>query len=215
MPVEPAIKRAVGFIDGQNLFRHAKDALGYYHPNYHPKKLVDAVCATNGWKSQGARFYTGVPTAGRDPDWHAYWNSRLLGMRRSGTMGINSDLKYHSIKVAGPNGEIDTVDIPREKGIDVRLALDVVRMARHGQFDVAILFSQDQDLAEVAAEVRDISITEDRWLKVVSAFPVGPDASSARGIDRADWFRIDRTFYDSCIDERDYRSAEWEARTKP
>ena len=34
---EPAIKRAVSFFDGQNLFRRAKAAFGHYHPNYDPK----------------------------------------------------------------------------------------------------------------------------------------------------------------------------------
>ena len=49
MPDEPEIKRAVSFIDGQNLFRHAKDAFGHHHPNYDPGRLADAVCAANGW----------------------------------------------------------------------------------------------------------------------------------------------------------------------
>ena len=70
---------------------------------------------------------------------------------------------------------------------------------------MAIIFSQDQDLSEVAREVRDISRSAGRWLKVVSAFPVGPNATVRRGIDRTDWFRMDRDFYDACLDPRDYR----------
>ena len=87
----------------------------------------------------------------------------------------------------------------------MRLGLDVVRMARNAELDVAILFSQDQDLAEVAQEVRDISRRADRWLKVVCAFPHGPNATASRGIDRTDWFRMAREFYDACVDPRDYR----------
>ena len=30
---EPEFKRAVSFLDGQNLLRHAKDAFGHHHPN--------------------------------------------------------------------------------------------------------------------------------------------------------------------------------------
>ena len=93
----------------------------------------------------------------------------------------------------------------REKGVDLRLGLDVVRMARNAGLDVAIMFSQDQDLAEVAREARDISRGAERWLKIVSAFPHGPDATSGRGIDRTDWLRMDRDFYDACLDPRDYR----------
>ena len=72
MPAEPEIKRAVSFIDGQNLYRHAKDAFGYHHPNYDPRKLSDAVCANRGWINCGVRFYTGVPSADGSPMWHGY-----------------------------------------------------------------------------------------------------------------------------------------------
>ena len=58
MPDEPGIKRAVSFFDGQNLYRHAKDAFGHHHPNYDPRKLADAVCADRGWINHGVRFYT-------------------------------------------------------------------------------------------------------------------------------------------------------------
>ena len=100
---------------------------------------------------------------------------------------------------------MDRVSTEREKGIDLRIGLDAVRMAREGQLDVAVIFSQDQDLAEVASEIRGISRSQNRWLKVVSAFPVGPDASTRRGLDGTDWFKMDRAFYDSCLDPRDYR----------
>lgn len=71
--------------------------------------------------------------------------------------------------------------------------------------DVAVIVSQDQDLADVTPEARDIPQSEGRWLKLVSAFPHGPNATSPRGIDGTDWFRMDREFYDACLDSRDYR----------
>ena len=104
-----------------------------------------------------------------------------------------------------PDGSIHELPVEREKGIDLRLGLDVVRMARNAELDVAIIFSQDQDLGEVAREVRDIARSTRRWLKIVSAFPVRPNATARRGIDRTDWFRMDRKFYDACLDPRDYR----------
>ena len=104
-----------------------------------------------------------------------------------------------------PDESVKIVTTPHEKGIDLRLGLDVVRMARSGQLDVAVIFSQDQDLAEVAEEVRDISRSANRWLKVVSAFPDSPTATAKRGIDKTDWFPMDQAFYDACLDPRDYR----------
>ena len=205
MATEPEIKRAVAFFDGQNLFRHAKDAFGHHHPNYDPAKLAAAVCAACGWIVAGVRFYTGVPDAERSPMWHGYWTRRLTVMRRAGIVVTSRRLRYRMERIRLPDGTAHDVPVQREKGIDLRLGLDVVRMARNGDLDVAVIFSQDQDLAEVAHEIRDISRTRDCWLKVVSAFPHGPNASSDRGIDRTDWFRVDREFYEACLDPRDYR----------
>jgi hypothetical protein len=44
MPAEPAAKRAIAFLDGQNLFYAAKHAFGYLWPNYDPLKLAHLVC---------------------------------------------------------------------------------------------------------------------------------------------------------------------------
>lgn len=107
--------------------------------------------------------------------------------------------------VSLPDGTTREIVTAQEKGIDLRMGLDVVRMARLGQLDVAVIFSQDQDLAEVAEEIREISRSENCWLHVVSAFPVSPTASSRRGIDKADWFPMNQEFYDACLDPMDYR----------
>ena len=205
MPTEPDIKRAVSFIDGQNLFRHAMSAFGHYHPNYDPKKLSDAVCNAHGWINHGVRFYTGTPSAEHEPMWHEYWTRRLTEMKRSGIVVTARSLQYKIERIPLEDGSLREIAIPREKGIDLRLGLDVVRMARRGDLDVALIFSQDQDLAEVAQEIRSIVYSEGRWLKIASAFPSGPNATVNRGINSTDWFRMDQQFYDACLDPRDYR----------
>ena len=126
-------------------------------------------------------------------------------MRRAGIVVTSRPLRHRVETVRLPDGSVHDIPVEREKGVDLRIGLDVVRMARNAELDVAIVFSQDQDLAEVAREVRDISRSAGRWLKIVSAFPYGPNATSTRGIDRTDWFRMDREFYDACLDPRGYR----------
>ena len=205
MAGEPAVKRAIAFFDGQNLYRHAKDAFGHHHPNYDPKKLFDAICADKGWVNRGVRFYTGVPDPRRDERWHGYWANRLLAMRRQGIAVERRPIRYHKHDIKLADGSIETEYIPREKGIDLRLGLDVVRLARTDQLDVAVIFSQDQDLAEVVGEIKDIARDAGRWIKVVSAYPSGPEATAKRGIDGAEWYRMEQPFYDACLDERDYR----------
>lgn len=206
-PAAPAVVRAVGFIDGQNLYRHAKDAFGHHHPNYDPVKLLDAVCRTRGWQPSGIRFYTGVPVQERQPMWHAYWSSRLLSMRRAGIYVFSRVIRYRTEEISLPDGTMYEIDTAQEKGVDVRLAVDVMRLAIAKQYDVAVIFSQDQDLVEVAEEIRQISINDGRWLRVVSAYPFGPKASFKRGIDKTDWFKMDEAFYNQCIDFHDYRPA--------
>lgn len=205
MAVEPAVKRAVAFFDGQNLYYHAKAAFGYHHPNYDPIKLTDAVCAARGWTQRGVRFYTGTPLYTKSQMWHGYWSKRLLAMRRSGILVTHRVLRYQDESIVQPDGSATVISVPHEKGIDVRLALDVVRMARQTQFDVALIFSQDGDLAELVGEIRDISAAADRWLKIACVFPVSPTATARRGIDGTDWFPMDKTFYDNCLDPNDYR----------
>jgi len=46
MPTEPQIKRAVAFVDGQNLFYAVKNAFGYNYPNYDVWAFLSAMCNT-------------------------------------------------------------------------------------------------------------------------------------------------------------------------
>lgn len=204
MPKEPALIRAVSFFDGQNLFHSAKQAFGYTFPNYDPVALTRAVCEQRGWNVSGVRFYTGIPDAADKPFWNHFWIAKGAQMGREGVHMFTRPLRYRNKQVKLPDGSIHSFLDGDEKGIDVRLALDVIRLAHRNEFDVAILFCRDQDLSEVADEIRVIAAEQDRWIKVVSAYPVSP-AIRVRGIDKTDWFKIDRTTYDACIDKRDYR----------
>ncbi len=202
----PAVKNAMAFFDGQNLYRHAKEAFGHHHPNYHPVRLHDAVCRANGWRSSLIRFYTGIPSPSESPMWHAYWANRIRAMKRAGIVVTTRPIRYRRQTIRDSQGQEQSVTTPQEKGIDVRLALDVVRLARERQYDVAVIYSQDQDLAEVVEEVKAIAREQARWIKLACAFPSGPEASAWRGIDGTDWFRMDAAFYNACLDPRDYRA---------
>lgn len=197
--------RALAFFDGQNLFRHAKDAFGHYHPNYDPKKLFEAICENNGWESYGVRFYTGVPNSQKDPAWHKYWTNRLLALRRSGVLVEHRPLRYRTNEMTMPDGTVHSVDSCQEKGIDIRIALDILKATIRQQCDVIVIFSQDQDLAEVVKEIKEIARDQRRTIKIVSAFPSSPQASTSRGIDATDWLKISKELYDACLDPKDYR----------
>ncbi len=102
-----------------------------------------------------------------------------------------------------PDGSRHTIPTADEKGIDVRIAIDVIRLGYRREYDVALIFSQDQDLSEAADEIRLVAREQNRWIKVASAFPSG--GSNRRGIEHTDWIAIDRAAYDACLDPHDYR----------
>ncbi len=206
MPVEPPDKRTIAFIDGQALYHAAREAFGHSYPNYDALALTKAVCAAQGWRMVGTRFYTGVPEAADNVFWNTFWTGKLAVMGRQGVHVFRRSLRYRNKTIELPNGSQHTFLVGEEKGIDVRLALDVIRLGHRRDYDVALIFSQDQDLSEVADEVRVIAREQGRWIKIASAFPDSPAARNRRGIDKTDWIRIDRVMYDACLDRRDYRS---------
>ena len=205
MPLEPGVKRTVAFVDGQNLFYAAKDAFGYEYPNFDPAKLAERVTSDLGWTLTETRFYTGVPSVENNPFWNQFWMAKLAVMGTRGVRTFSRPLRYRSRAIALPDGTVNSLLVGEEKGIDVRIALDVVRLTREDHLDVALIFSQDQDLSEAVDEVRAISIQQNRWIKAASAFPVGLTYPNRRGINGTEWVRIDRAVYDSCLDAFDYR----------
>ena len=211
MPLEPKIKRTIALLDGQNLFYSAKEAFGCSYPNYDPLLLAQSVCERRGWKLGQVRFYTGIPDAQVNSFWHAFWVQKLAAMGSRNVWTFSRPLRYRNETARLPDGSETAVLVGREKGVDVRLALDVVRLARSAALDVALIFSQDQDLSEVADEVRAISESEGRWIKVACAFPASPTATNKRGINGTEWIGLTRELYDACLDRNDYRSAEDEA----
>ena len=182
MPEEHPSQRAIAFVDGQNLFYAARDAFGYTYPNYDPLKLAQAVCGTKQWRLAQVRFYTGVPAAHDNPRWNAFWTAKLMQMGRRGVWTYSRTLRYRDNTVRLPDGTKFAYRSGYEKGIDVRIALDVVSLALAGRFDVALVFSQDQDLSEVADEVRVLSKAGGRQLKIASAYPESSNPAASTGL---------------------------------
>lgn len=204
MAREPTSKRTIAFFDGQNLFHCAKSAFGYTFPNYDPVALARRICDQQGWELCGVRFYTGIPDSGDNPFWNHFWIAKGAQMGREGAYVFMRKLRYRNKQVRLPDGTIHTFLDGDEKGIDVRIALDVISLAHKREYDVALLFCRDQDLSEAADEIRLIAQEQRRWIKVASAYPYSP-AARVRGINKTDWIPIDRATYDACVDTRDYR----------
>lgn len=205
MIVEPKVKRTHAYIDGQNLFHAAKEAFGYSYPNYDIKALATKICDAKGWLLKDIHFYTGIPDETDNAFWSHFWTVKLAVMGKQGIKVFSRPLRYRNQTVTLPDGTAHTFLVGQEKGVDIRIALDIVRAIRLNECDVAVVFSQDQDLSEVADEVRTIAREHGRWVKIASAFPFSPTTINKRGVNGTDWICIDRTIYDACLDPHDYR----------
>jgi uncharacterized LabA/DUF88 family protein len=199
----PALLRAIAFFDGQNLFASARGAFGITAPSFDVAALSHAVAEPRGWQIRQVRFYSGVPSERDNAPLHRAWASQLRRMRAQGVHVTVRPLRRHRKRGRLDDGTVAEFTVFEEKGIDVRIALDIVRAVIDRSCDVVLLFSQDQDFSEVATEVRDIARQQHRWVKIASAFPFGEGTRNRRGVDRTDWIPIDWATYESCLLRRE------------
>ncbi len=191
--------RAIVLIDGQNLYHLARRAWAsglqspYAWPSYDVERLASVlVSRVPGQTLTETRFYTGVPEPGAGPSqlfWHEFWSNKIRHLRSQGVY------VYRGRVNAGG----------QEKGVDVSLALDLVRATYERQYEVAVIVSQDWDFGPAVRLAKEIAKAQGRRLVFESCFPLGPGSHSRRGVPGTTWVPIDQATYDSCRDPRDYR----------
>ena len=125
MPPEPVRKRTVAFIDGQNLYHAAREAFGSPYPNSDVLALGSRLCVAQGWDLSQVRFYTGIPAASDNAFWHHVWSRKLAVMGRQGICVFSRQLRYRNHQFRLPDGRTETILVGEEKGVDIRIALDV------------------------------------------------------------------------------------------
>ena len=186
------------FFDGQSLFRSAKDAWGptspYNWPSYDVERLAQRlVSLTPGRILKQIRFYTGVLSESQDFEKHWFWTNKLDHLE---TQGI---YVYRARVRGGVNG-------PRqEKGVDVSLAMDLIRATYDQEYEVAIIVSQDSDFGPAVRLAKDIAKEQQRQLTFESAFPIGPGTTYQRAVPGTDKVVIDKATFDACRDPNEYR----------
>lgn len=147
-----------------------------------PSELVDV------------RVYRGRPSPDRQPGaaaandrQAAHWADNL------GITVIRRPLSYRT-----ENGGL----VVQEKGVDVALAVDLVRLAITGAFDVAILFSRDTDLMPALETIRALRAA---WVEVAG----WANSSRLRFTDGGPWCHsLDQEDYLQVRDATNYTRAE-------
>jgi uncharacterized LabA/DUF88 family protein len=187
--------RAMCFFDGQNLHKSAEQAFGCDRP-VDPLGLAQTVCAGQGWRCDQVRFYQGDPDPKRQPVESQSWSTRRAQLRSDGVVVFDRRVQYIDQKHQLADGTWRSTVKIKEKGIDLRMGLDIFALAQNGAFDVAVLFCRDQDLRELIPSIAQVARTQNRPISLVSAFPKS-NAHSLRGIDGMRWLPIDQGTYEA------------------
>jgi uncharacterized LabA/DUF88 family protein len=135
-------RRVAVFIDFQNCYECARKA--FHKPgdsgrlgNCDPIKLAQLLAAKAGRSHELAYVgvYCGLPNQYRDAKTHAARTTQIAAWRKGGATVFTRPLQY----LKGMP--------PREKGVDVKMAVDIVMNAVEGVYDTAIVASCDSDLS--------------------------------------------------------------------
>ena len=124
-------------------------------------------------------------------------------MGRDGVEFTARPVRYREREVPCYDGSVHKFEYPVEKGIDVRIALDIRRLAAEERYDVLVVFSRDQDLNEAVDDVRKIAKEQRRFIHLFSAYPQS-DLTQFHPIKGTRAIELSREAYDACLDHRDY-----------
>lgn len=173
------------FIDYQNVYKGAREAFGKtnapgVYGQIDPQRLGQEV--VNRYEDRAleqVRVYRGRPSQLRDPYGYAASQRQLAAWQRMPDVKpVIRDLRY-------PPGWPDCADRPQEKGIDVALAVDFVRLAIQGRYDIGVIFSADTDLKPAMESV--LSLDNPPKVEVAAWGSTGGHASRLRLPDRSVW----------------------------
>ena len=204
----PPPSRVNVYVDGFNLFSSIKRRFAYKEPNTDVAKLARAIIALKPNRTLATvYYYIGVARPEHDKNSHDWWSRKLAAMGKLGVKTVRRNLKQRdlTVEVSGiANHKFHKVKLI-EKGIDLRLGLDLVKHTTAKAFEVAIIFSQDGDLAEAVQDAYEIAAVQKRHIGIECAYPVD-GITKQYGINKATAIEFDRVLYDTCIDPTDYRA---------
>ena len=150
----------VVFIDAQNVhndFRRAffpadaPSGAGWFHPKALADLLVSRGPDFEEWTLKEVRVYTGSPVAWRDAYGAAAHDRQGESWEAAGAIKRTRPLYY-------PDDW--PTERARQKGVDVELAVDVIRMAIAGEYQIGIICSTDRDLLPAIEAVYALRGTE-------------------------------------------------------
>lgn len=202
------------FIDGQNLYLSARQAFDLRYPDFDIVKIGEKVSDQMDPSAKPViHFYIGMPVRKYSPKWTEFWSNKVENARNRGVFVTTRPLRY--ITETDPSTATGfKVLSSREKGIDLRLALDVMISVRQPNCRNIAIVSRDQDFSEVIGDAKHLCELSNRRIGLWSAYPVSPSMPwHNRGIEGTQEIEIDSAFYNQCLDPIDYRMEDGIANT--
>lgn len=152
-----SVRRVVVFVDAQNFYRGARRAFfnraetPFRYGQFRPWRLGELLSERDpGRALVDVRLYTGRPDAYLQPMAYRANVLQCSAWEQAGCYVFTRPLRYPRRWPRNADGRR-----PEEKGIDVAMAIDIVRLADRGAYDVAIICSADTDLAPAVEDVID------------------------------------------------------------
>ncbi len=142
--------RVMLFLDYQNVYMGGRRTLDNparvrTHGQIDPVALAERIVAASPFPRvlEQVRVYRGLPDATRDP------KGNEAASRQNAVWSQDPRVRVKTRTLKYPRGWPTTHgagEKPQEKGIDVALAIDFVRLAVEGRYEVGVLMSTDTDL---------------------------------------------------------------------
>lgn len=204
--------RVVVFLDWQNVYKGAREvfcSLGspHWEGQVNPVALAEHLASDSPFdrRLQQVRIYRGLPDATRDPKGNGACLRQIASWERSRLANVTArPLQY-------PRGwptSHQPGERPREKGIDIALAIDFVTMATQGEYEVGILMSTDTDMKPALEAVADLTDTQNSRAEVAAWSAAGQRnrrlAISSRRL-YCHW--VGKDVYDRVSDQTNYGSS--------
>jgi uncharacterized LabA/DUF88 family protein len=142
-------QRAFVFIDGSNFYHKLKDLCVNFDSkrkflNFKYLEFINWLIGENQFV--GARYYIGaIKRVNNDVKSQNLYSDQQKLLSKLDILGIKAVLGN---VIKHPDKTF------HEKGVDVRLAVEMIRLARKDEYDVAYLLSSDTDLVAAVEEVQ-------------------------------------------------------------
>lgn len=198
----PETPRCIAYCDAQWMFRTAKFMFDMSFPSFNPKKLAEIICTEKGFKLEAVKLYVDVPDFSESQWWSSLWKMRIEDLEKQGIITWHTASRVRQALCVDDPSKPHKVYVKSDMETTVRITSDITRDVVADKADVILLMSKEHKYVELTEALRAYAREHGKWLKLATTYPHAKDRdrNSHAGIDRTDWYPINRDTYMQCTD---------------